>query len=85
MATLKSGVLLAETEYGMALLDQTSAEYWTLNPTGVVILRALLDGRGLPEAVDDLTARYDGLDRTEAERDARDLLAELRTAGLLRP
>jgi hypothetical protein len=85
MPTLKHGVLLTETEYGLALLDQESAEYWTLNPTAAVVLRNLLDGGGPEQAVEILTTRYEDVDTDLAAEDVRRITDELRDAGLVVP
>ncbi|KOT60584.1 MULTISPECIES: lasso peptide biosynthesis PqqD family chaperone [Streptomyces] len=85
MYALKPGVLLTETEYGMALLDQKSAEYWTLNPTAAVVLQTLLDGRGLDQAVEELTAHYEGVDTDLATQDVTRIIDDLRSAGLIAP
>ena len=41
---LRPGVSTADTDYGTTLLDEDSGEYFTLNPTGALVLRTLLDG-----------------------------------------
>ncbi|POX56338.1 PqqD family protein [Streptomyces sp. Ru71] len=79
---LRGGVLMAETEYGLALLDEKSGDYWTLNPTAALVLEILLAGRGPDEAVQALTERYDvGADL--AQQDVDRILTELRSAGLV--
>ncbi|MCQ8774546.1 lasso peptide biosynthesis PqqD family chaperone [Streptomyces telluris] len=85
MPALKPGVLMTETEYGAALLDQESAEYWTLNPTAALVLRTVLDGHGPEHAAELLTARFDGVDAAMAGEDVRRIIGELSTAGLLTP
>ncbi|MEU8546033.1 lasso peptide biosynthesis PqqD family chaperone [Streptomyces roseoverticillatus] len=85
MPALKPGVLMTETEYGMALLDQESAEYWTLNPTAALVLQTLLDGHGPERAAETLMARYDDVDAGLAGEDVRRIVGELRSAGLLIP
>ncbi|WP_276314382.1 lasso peptide biosynthesis PqqD family chaperone [Streptomyces sp. WAC 01529] len=82
---LRPGVLMTETEYGVALLDQKSAEYWTLNPTAALVLRTLLDGRarGAERAVEALTTQYDDIGADEAAKDVDAIVGELRSAGLL--
>ncbi|MEU6916570.1 lasso peptide biosynthesis PqqD family chaperone [Streptomyces olindensis] len=79
---LRAGVFTAETEYGIALLDEDRDQYWTLNPTGAVVVRALLDGKGAAEAVRELTAEYE-VDADSAGRDVRELIGDLRAAGLV--
>ncbi|MGW1378876.1 lasso peptide biosynthesis PqqD family chaperone [Streptomyces sp. NPDC002446] len=83
MVTLKPGVLLTETEYGVALLDQESAEYWTLNPTAAIVLQTLMDGHGTERAVEILTTRYDDVDVELATEDVGRIVGELRSAGLV--
>ncbi|KUN41143.1 lasso peptide biosynthesis PqqD family chaperone [Streptomyces longwoodensis] len=79
---LRGGVLMAETEYGLALLDEKSGEYWTLNPTAALLLETLLAGGTPDDAVRALTERYDvGADL--AGQDVDRILAELRSAGLV--
>lgn len=85
MYALKPGVLLTETEYGMALLDQKSAEYWTLNPTAAVVLQTLLDGHGVDRAVQTLTGRYEDVDTDLATQDVARIIDDLRSAGLIAP
>jgi PqqD family protein of HPr-rel-A system len=79
---LRPGVVTADTEYGMALLDQNSGEYYTLNPTAALIVRTLLDGTSRQQAVTTLTDRYD-VSAEQVEEDITRILAELRTAKLL--
>lgn len=79
---LRGGILMAETEYGVALLDENSGEYWTLNPTAAVVLETMLAGRGTDEAVHALTKRYDVSDSL-AQQDVDRILTELRSAGLI--
>ncbi|PSJ24969.1 PqqD family protein [Streptosporangium nondiastaticum] len=85
MPALKPGVLITETEYGMALLDQESAEYWTLNPTAALVLQTVLEGHGPERAAELLTARFDGVDAALAGEDVRRIISELNAAGLLTP
>ncbi len=84
MLALKPGVLMTETEYGMALLDQESAEYWTLNPTAALVLQTLLDGHGTEQAARALTERYDDVDAELAAMDVSRIVGELRAAGLVK-
>ncbi|MEY9809964.1 lasso peptide biosynthesis PqqD family chaperone [Streptomyces albogriseolus] len=80
--TLRPGVVTADTEYGMALLDQNSGEYFTLNPTATLIVRTLLDGTSRQQAVTTLTDRYD-VPAEQVEEDITRILEELRAARLL--
>jgi Coenzyme PQQ synthesis protein D (PqqD) len=79
---LRDGVSTADTDYGIALLDEDSGEYWNLNPTGALVLRTLLEGGTSTEAVQALIERYD-VDTDSASRDVQDLLGELHSAGLV--
>ncbi|MFF1278844.1 lasso peptide biosynthesis PqqD family chaperone [Streptomyces marokkonensis] len=80
--TLRPGVVTADTEYGMALLDQNSGEYFTLNPTAALIVRTLLDGTSRQQAVTTLTDQYD-VTAEQVEEDITRILQELRAARLL--
>jgi PqqD family protein of HPr-rel-A system len=80
--TLRPGVVTADTEYGMALLDQNSGEYYTLNPTAALIVQTLLAGTSSQEAVTALTDRYD-VSAEQVEEDITRILEELRAAKLL--
>jgi hypothetical protein len=81
MLKLRTSVVLTDTDYGVALLDELSGQYWVLNPSGVVALRAMLDGDDTAGAVDAVIERYD-VDRDTATRDVTDLIAQLRRAGI---
>ena len=79
---LRNGVSTADTDYGIALLDEDSGEYWNLNPTGALVLRTLLEGGTSTDAVQALVERYD-VDADSASRDVQDLLGGLHSAGLV--
>jgi hypothetical protein len=79
---LRDGVFLAETEYGIALLDEDSGQYWNLNPTGALILRTLLAGGTPAHAAEELSEQYT-VDIDSASQDVQELVGELRSAGLL--
>ncbi len=79
---LRDGVSAADTDYGIALLDEDSGEYWNLNPTGALVLRTLLEGGTSTDAVQALVERYD-VDVDAASRDVQDLLGGLHAAGLV--
>lgn len=79
---LRNGVSSADTDYGTVLLDEDSGQYWNLNPTAALVLRTLLEGGSPAEAVRRITERY-SVDADRADRDVRELLDGLRSAGLL--
>lgn len=79
---LRDGVSAADTDYGVALLDEDSGQYWNLNPTAALALRTLLDGGTTAQAVQELTEQY-AVDRDIAKRDVEDLVGELHSAGLV--
>lgn len=80
--TLRRGVSTADTDYGTTLLDEQSGEYFTLNPSGALVLRTLLGGGTADAAARALTAEY-AVDAETADRDVADLVAGLRSAGLV--
>ena len=79
---LRDGVSAAETDYGTTLLDEDSGQYWNLNPTGVLVLRTLLEGGTPAQAVQELTAQY-AVDAETASQDVEDLVGGLHSAGLV--
>ena len=80
---LRDGVSTADTDYGTTLLDNDSGEYWTLNPTGALVLRTLLDGGTPGQAAEALTEQY-AVDAHTASQDVQDLVGGLESAGLVR-
>jgi len=79
---LRDGVSMAETEYGIALLDEDAGRYWNLNPTGALVLCKLLDGGTAIQAVEKLAEEF-AVDRDTAGRDVEELIDDLRSAGLV--
>ncbi|MGP3967533.1 lasso peptide biosynthesis PqqD family chaperone [Streptomyces sp. 6N223] len=79
---LHPDVSMAETDDGAVLLHQRTGRYWQLNPTGVRVLRDLLDGRTHEQAADALVTHH-GADPGDARRDVSRLVAHLRAAQLL--
>lgn len=79
---LRSGVLVTGTDYGAVLLDERSGAFWTLNETGVAIVRAIEQGGGTEAAVAALSREYD-VDRATAEHDVSCLVDELCDTGLM--
>ena len=80
--TLRSGVSTADTDYGTTLLDEDSGEYFTLNPTGTLVLRTLLDGGTPEQAARALTEQY-AVDPQTAGQDVAELIGGLRSARLV--
>ncbi len=80
---LRDGVFTAETEYGITLLDEDRDQYWTLNPSAAVALRTLLHDGTVAEAARALTEQY-AVDIDSAHQDVRELVGELRSAGLVK-
>ena len=79
---LRDGVSIADTDYGVALLDEDSGQYWNLNPTGALALRTLLGGGTTAQVVQELTEQY-AVDVETASKDVEDLVGGLRSAGLV--
>jgi hypothetical protein len=79
---LREGVSTAETDYGIALLDEDSGQYWNLNPTGALVLQTLLEGGSPEQAVQALTEQY-AVDADTASQDVQDLVGGLHSAGLV--
>jgi hypothetical protein len=80
--TLRRGVSATETDYGTTLLDEDSGEFFTLNPSGSLVLRTLLAGGTTTHAARALTEEY-AVDAGTADRDVADLVAGLRSTGLV--
>jgi hypothetical protein len=80
---LRDGVSTADTEYGLALLDEDSGQYWNLNPTGALALQTLLAGGTTAQVVQELMEQY-AVDAETASQDVEDLLGELHSAGLVK-
>ncbi|HEX6076749.1 MAG TPA: lasso peptide biosynthesis PqqD family chaperone [Micromonosporaceae bacterium] len=79
---LRDGVSVADTDYGVVLLDEVSGEFWNLNPTGALVLRALLEDGSVERATEELRVQC-AVDREAAHRDVQDLVAALNSAGLI--
>jgi Coenzyme PQQ synthesis protein D (PqqD) len=81
---LRAGVFLVDTDYGIAVLDEDSGQYFDLNATGALILRTLLNGGTCERAAQELSAEY-AVDLATASEDTTALLDELHFAGLVLP
>lgn len=77
---------IAATQAGSetVLLDERRGRYFKLNPTGALVLRALLDGADADRAAAVLSERF-GIDSQRAHADVSALIAALRAARLVRP
>lgn len=81
---LSPDVTMAETEHGSVLLDERTGRYWTLNVTGATVVRLLLDGGTVEEAVGVLRERHPGsAERVTADVDA--FVRSLRDAEVMTP
>jgi hypothetical protein len=78
---LRAGVLLVDTDYGIAVLDEDSGQYFDLNPSGALVLRTLLDGGTCEQAAQELSTEY-VVDLASANQDVTALLEEFRSTGL---
>ncbi|MCK9924807.1 lasso peptide biosynthesis PqqD family chaperone [Frankia sp. AgPm24] len=82
MVRLRSDVVRAPTEYGAVLLHTNNGQYWTLNPSGDLVLGMLLAGGDVTAATRRLCATGD-VDPDTARRDVEGLLAQLTDVGLI--
>ncbi|MPY47729.1 lasso peptide biosynthesis PqqD family chaperone [Streptomyces acidicola] len=80
---LRKDVSLVDTDYGKVLLNGGTGEYWELNPTGGLILAALLEGSPAEEIIGTLCAEFE-VDEDRATTDVAALLSALREARLVR-
>ncbi|MGI5346972.1 lasso peptide biosynthesis PqqD family chaperone [Streptomyces sp. CA-250714] len=81
MLKLRSGVSCADTDDGIALLDEDSGQYWNLNPTAALVLRTLLDGGSPQLAARRLSETYE-VDSDTAHEDVQELVTALTSTGL---
>ncbi|TWD18588.1 coenzyme PQQ synthesis protein D (PqqD) [Streptomyces sp. T12] len=80
---LREDVSMVDTDYGKVLLDGRTGEYWELNPTGGLVVTALLDGTPAENVAGLLCAEFD-VAQDRARADVTALLTALRDAGLVR-
>lgn len=73
--------LLAINEEGF-VFDPTTGESFTVNGTGLEILKGLKEKKSLEEIAERITELYTA-DKDEAERDAADFMDQLRSINLL--
>jgi Coenzyme PQQ synthesis protein D (PqqD) len=79
---LAPDIAAVDTEYGMALLHQVRGQYWSLNPTAVIVLRSALESGDPEHAVNRLMDAYD-VDGKVAAEDVAGLVDGLVKAGIL--
>ncbi|MGP3987197.1 lasso peptide biosynthesis PqqD family chaperone [Streptomyces sp. 3N207] len=82
MIKLRSGVSCADTDDGIALLDEDSGQYWNLNLTAALALRTLLDGGSPQLAAQRLSETYE-VDDESAHQDVQALIEALTSTGLV--
>lgn len=82
--TLRPDISTTDTDDGMVLLDERTGRYFQLNPSGALILKALVNGTEIPQAAHLLTQRYT-VTHNRAIADVTTLIDHLRTAGLITP
>ncbi|SDO07111.1 Coenzyme PQQ synthesis protein D (PqqD) [Streptomyces sp. cf386] len=79
---LRRHVSVSDVEDGMVLLDERKGRYFKLNPSGALILRALLAGSTPADVTRNLVEAYEvSEERAAADVDA--LTAELACMGLV--
>jgi hypothetical protein len=78
----KKHVSLAETEFGIVLLDQRSGRYWEMNPTASLMVRMLVAGETPERTAETVTSRF-AVDRDRALADVSNLIRDIAAAGLL--
>jgi hypothetical protein len=80
--TFREHVSVAETEYGVVLLDTRTGNYWQLNPTAAVAAKVLAGGGDVASAARRLVEEFD-VDDDCAAADVAALVESLRAAGVV--
>ncbi|MDX6281699.1 MAG: hypothetical protein QOH03_2770 [Kribbellaceae bacterium] len=75
---------VARTDYGVVLLNEATGKFWNLNPSGALVLDALL-GTGTVESAAEAVMREFAVDSEIATADAAAVLEQLLGAGILVP
>lgn len=83
-ATLRPDISTTDTEDGMVLLNERTGNYFQINPSGALVLNALVNGAEIHQAASLLTQRYT-VTHDRAIADITALIDHLRTAGLVTP
>lgn len=79
---LRRNVSASDVEDGMVLLDERKGRYFKLNPSGALILHALLAGSSPADAARTLVEAYE-VSEERAAADVHALTAELTGMGLV--
>jgi hypothetical protein len=80
--TLRPDISTTDTDDGMVLLNERTGRYFQLNPSGALILQALVNGADIQHAARLLTQRYT-VTPDRAIADVTTLIDHLRSAGLV--
>lgn len=75
---------LARTDYGVVLLNEATGKFWNLNPSGALVLDALLT-TGTVESAAAAVRQEFAVDSATAAADAEEVLRTLLAAGILVP
>ncbi|MET8851614.1 lasso peptide biosynthesis PqqD family chaperone [Amycolatopsis sp. NPDC004625] len=78
---LAKAVLVTDTDYGAVLLDERRGRYFSLNATGLFVLRSLLDGDA--DLAAERVARRFAVPVETARDDVHQLAGRLTERGLL--
>jgi hypothetical protein len=81
--SLAKNVAMTYAEIGAVILNERTGRYWLLNDTGATVMSTILSTGSIEHAVEALDSRYHGVAREQIEHDARSLVAQLQTAGLV--
>lgn len=81
--TIPPEVMARQVGDETVILDLTSGKYFGLDPVGTRVWHLLAAGKPLAEVCDAIVAEFE-VTRADAEEDLRELLANLRTEGLIR-
>jgi coenzyme PQQ synthesis protein D (PqqD) len=76
-------VTVAETDFGAVILQERTGRYWRLNPTAVLVVRALLAGVDEDEVLRQVVDAFD-VEPAQAQADIAELIAGMRGAGVVR-
>jgi hypothetical protein len=82
MVTLCPDISTTDTDDGMVLLNERTGQYFQLNPSGALVLTALVNGMQIQQAARLLTHRY-AITHERTVTDIGLLIGHLRRAGLI--